>query len=91
MNPCNRYTERREWLRFQISQELATSIAPGLADGSEAARGVLVEWLTNDRERLVSHCLGGMSACARHAGIEPFSGAEITHEIELVAMCHRVG
>jgi hypothetical protein len=52
---------------------------------------VLVEWLTHDRERLISHCYGAMSACARHAGIEQFTRAEIAHEIELVAWCHKVG
>jgi hypothetical protein len=91
VNPCDRYTERTAWLRWQISDELATSIAPGLREGSEGARRVLVEWLTHDRERLISHCYGAMSACARHAGIEQFTRAEIAHEIELVAWCHKVG
>lgn len=91
MNPCDRYTERSAWLRWQISHELATSIAPGLREGSEGARRVLVEWLTHDRERLISHCCGAMGAEARHAGIEPFTRAEIEHEIDLVAWCHKVG
>jgi hypothetical protein len=90
INPCDPTTERRAWLRWQISDELAESIAPGLRDGSASATKVLVDWLTHDRERLVSHCFGAMSACARHAKIAPFTREEVAHEIELVARCHKV-
>lgn len=90
MNPHNPNTERKLWLRWQISDELAASIAPGLGTGSEGARSVLVEWLTEARERLVSHCWGAMHVHARHAGIEKFTREEVAHEIDLVAWCFGV-
>ena len=91
MNPNDPHGVRIEWLRWQISDELATSIAPGLREGNASAVRVLVRWLKHDRERLISHCYGAMSAEARHAGIERFTRKEVEHEIDLVAWCHRVG
>jgi len=90
LNPCDPVNNRIEWLRFQISHELAESIAPGLREGKTSAVRVLVRWLKEDRERLISHCVGAMAAEARHAGIEPFTRKEIEHEIGLVAWCHKV-
>lgn len=90
MNPCDPITERKEWLRFQISYELAESIAPGLREGKTSAVRVLLRWLRHDREGLISHCYGAMNAEARHAGIEPFTREDVAHEIGLVAWCHKV-
>lgn len=90
-NPCDPYAERAAWLRWQISDELNASIAPGLREGHESATRILVEWLTEDRGRLVSHCYGAMHATTRHAGIPPFTREEIAHEIAMVAWCHKVG
>lgn len=89
MNPCDPAI-RIEWLRWQISHELAESIAPGLREGKASAVRVLVRWLKEDRDQLVSHCVGAMAAEARHAGIPPFTRKEIEHEIGLVAWCHKV-
>jgi xanthine dehydrogenase iron-sulfur cluster and FAD-binding subunit A len=86
-NPCDPAI-RIEWLRWEVSDELAEGIAPGLREGDEGARRVLVGWLTNDRERLISHCHGAVNSVARHAGIEPFTREDVAHEIGLVAWCH---
>jgi hypothetical protein len=76
---------RKMYLRWFVSQELATSIAPGLGTGSQAAQDVLVRWLRHDRQRLISHVTGAMSVCARVASIEPFTREQVADEINLVA------
>lgn len=87
MNPVDP-SLRGEWLRFQVSDELAESIAPGLREGKTSAVRVLLRWLRHDRERLTSHMLGAIGAAARMEGIEPFTRDEICHELDLVAWCH---
>jgi fatty-acid desaturase len=87
MNPCDP-TIRIEWLRWEVSDELAEGIAPGLRTDDAGAVRVLVGWLTEERERLISHCLGAVNSAARRTGIEPFTREDVAHEIGLVAWCH---
>ena len=89
-NPQDPITERKYWLRWQVSDELAESIAPGLREGKKGAVRVLVDWLTYDREKLISHCYGAISSIARHENVAPFTREDVAKEIERVAWCHRV-
>lgn len=81
---------RGEWLRWQVSDELDASIAPGLRKNTAGAVCLLKEWLQWDSERLISHLHGAVNVHARFAGIPAFTREEIAHEVGLVAWCHRV-
>lgn len=81
---------RKMWLRWLVSQELASSIAPGLGTGSQAATDVLVRWLKHDRDRLISFITGAVGASARVAEVERFTRDEVADEINLVARLHRL-